>query len=152
MKGRYTGCPMNVYSTIPGYKYLASIPKLSKKARQRLKWFEYYYSHSQNARLTYRHFDISPQTFYRWKKRYDPKHLRQPTYLVELVETVLRLREEYPRWDKDKLVILLRREGFDCSASTVGRILHKLRERGVLREPMLNHILAVKRNRRSGFS
>jgi transposase InsO family protein len=58
------------------------------------------------------------------------------------VEAVLKLREEYPRWGKDKLVILLRREGFDCSTSTVGRILHKLKERGVLREPVPNHILA----------
>jgi len=156
---------MNVFSTIPGYRYLASIPKLSKKARQRLKWFEYYYSHGQNARLTCRHFDISPQTFYRWKKRYNPrhiesledrphrpKHLRQPTYSVELVEAVLRLREEYPRWGKDKLVILLHREGFDCSTSTVGRILRKLKDRGVLREPVPNHVSARKRQRQRPYA
>jgi putative transposase len=165
MKGRYNGCTMNVYSVIPWYRCLASIPKLSKKARQRLKWFEYYYSHDQNARLTCRHFDISPQTFYRWKKRYDPKHiesledlphrpkhLRKPTYSVELVEAVLRLREKYPRWGKDKIVILLRREEFDCSASTVGRILHKLKNRGVLREPVLNHISASKRQRQRPYA
>jgi hypothetical protein len=52
---------MNVYSTIPGYGRLANIPKLSKKARQRLKWFDYYNSHNHNARLTCRHLDISPQ-------------------------------------------------------------------------------------------
>ena len=51
---------------------------------------------------------------------------------------VLKLRETYPRWGKDKLVVLLHREGFDCSASVVGRILHKLKERGVLREPVSN--------------
>ena len=55
---------------------------------------------------------------------------------MELVEAVLKLREEYTRWGKDKLVVLLHREGFDCSASIVGRMLHKLKERGVLREPM----------------
>jgi hypothetical protein len=32
-----------------------------------------------------------------------PKHLRQLTYLVELIKAVLRLREEYPRWGKNKL-------------------------------------------------
>ena len=123
--------------------------ELSKKARQRLKWFDYYHSHAHNARLTCRHFDISPQTFYRWKKRYNPgrlesleershrpRHVRQPTYSVELVEAVLKLREEYPRWGKDKLVILLHREGLDCSASMVGRILHKLKKGGVLKEPV----------------
>jgi putative transposase len=57
---------------------------------------------------------------------------------------VLRLREEYPRWGKDKLVILLRREGFASSASTVGRILKRLKERGVLKELLPNHISARK--------
>jgi putative transposase len=71
---------------------------------------------------------------------------------VELVEAVLRLREEYPRWGKDKLVILLRREGFACSASTVGRILGKLKERGVLNEPLPNHISARKSQRQRPYA
>jgi len=74
-----------------------------------------------------------------------PRHVRQPTYSAELVNAVLGLREEYPQWGKDKLVILLRREGFNCSTSTVGRILHKLKERGVLQEPISHHISARKR-------
>jgi transposase InsO family protein len=148
-----------ISGVVPGASRLARLQvELSKKARQRLKWFDYYNSHNHNARLTRRHFDISPQTFYRWKRRYNlrhpasleershrPRHLRQPTYSVELVETVLRLREEYPRWGKDKLVVLLHREGFDCSASMVGRILRKLKQRGVLKEPVSNHISARKR-------
>ena len=52
--------------------------------------------------------------------------IRQPTYSVELVEAVLKLREGYTRWGKDKLVILLYRAGFDCSASMVGRMLPKI--------------------------
>ncbi|MCJ7576501.1 MAG: integrase core domain-containing protein [Dehalococcoidia bacterium] len=165
MKGRYNGCVMNVYCTMPGYKRLASLPKLSKKARQRLKWFDYYDSHNHNARLTSRYFGISPQAFYRWKRRYDPYHLerledrscrprmvRQPTYSAELVAAVERLRQEYPRWGKDKLVILLRRKGFACSASTVGRILKKLKERGVLNEPLPNHISARKSQRQRPYA
>jgi putative transposase len=35
-----------------------------------LKWFDYYNSHGHNGRLTCRYFGISPQTFYRWKKKY----------------------------------------------------------------------------------
>jgi transposase InsO family protein len=70
---------------------------------------------------------------------------------VELVEAVLRLREEYPRWDKDKLVILLRREGFASFASTVGRILKKLKERGVLKEPLPNHISTRKSQRQRPY-
>ena len=141
------------------------IADISKEAQRRVKWFDYYYSHGQNARLTCRHFDISAQTFYRWKNRYDPNHLesledrshrpvkvRQPTYSVELVEAVLKLREEYPRWGKNKLVVLLRGDGFDCSASMVGRILRRLKERGVLREPVTNHISARKRQRQRPYA
>jgi transposase InsO family protein len=137
----------------------------SKKARQRLKWFDYYKSRGYNARLTCRHFDISPQTFYRWKRRYNPRHLesledhshrprhlRQPTYSTELVEAVLRLREGYPRWGKDKLVVLLRGKGVSCSASTVGRIIGKLKERGVLREPVSNYVSARKRQRQRPYA
>ena len=58
---------------------------------------------------------------------------------------MLKLRETYPRWGKNKLVVLLHHEGFDCSASMVGRILHRLKERGVLKEPVSNHISARKR-------
>ena len=144
---------------VPGVSRLSGVGvELSKKARQRLKWFDYYYSHGRNGRLTCRHFDISPQTFYRWKRRYNPRHivsledgshrprhLRQPTYSAELVEAVLKLREGYPGWGKDKLVILLHREGLNCSASIVGRIWHKLKERGILKEPLPNHISARRR-------
>ena len=151
---------------ITGAPRLAGLKvELSKRARQRLKWFDYYNSHGHNARLTCRYFGISPQTFYRWKKRYNPKHLesledrshhpkhlRQPTYSVELVEAVLRLREEYPRWGKDKLVVLLREKGVSCSASTVGRIIHRLKERGILKEPVSNHISARKRQRQRPYA
>ena len=156
---------MNDYSTIPGTNRLASIPALSKKAKQRLKWFDYYQFHNRNARLTCRYFGISPQTFYRWKRRYDPRHtesledrshrprqVRQPTYSLELVDAVLKSREEYPRWGKDKLLILLHREGFTSSASTVGRILKKLKERGVLKEPLPNHISARKSQRQRPYA
>src|SRR4030042_5778336 len=109
MRGRYNGCAMSVYgSVIPGVRRLASIPVGLSQARQRLKWFDYYNSHGHNARLTCRYFGISPQTFYRWKKRYNPCHLesledrshrahrlRQPTAPPELVTAVLKLREEY---------------------------------------------------------
>ncbi len=106
-----------ISGVVPGVSRLARLQELSKKARQRLKWFDYYKSRAYNARLTCRHFDISPQTFYRWKRRYNPRHLEsledhshrprhlRQTYSTELVEAVLRLREGYPRWGKDKLVV-----------------------------------------------
>jgi putative transposase len=160
MKGMYNGCTMSTYGSIlPGARRMAGLGvELSKPARQRLKWFDYYDSHNHNARLTCRYFGISPQTFYRWKNRYDPyhlesledhssrpKHLRQPTWSIELVQAVLRLREQYPRWGKDKIVILLREQGWQISTSMVGRIIHQLKQRGMLQEPVRNRVSAHRR-------
>lgn len=132
--------------------------ELSAQARRRLKWMDYYQSHGHNARLTCRYFGISPQTFYRWRRRYDPgnlhtledrsrrpRQLRQPTWSPELAQAVQALREQYPCWGKDKLVVLLRRGGGQVSTSMVGRILRRLRERGVLQEPPRQRVSARKR-------
>ena len=63
-----------VSGVISGVSRLARLNhELSKEAKKRLQWFDYYYAHGQNARLTCWHFDISPQTFYRWKRSYDPR-------------------------------------------------------------------------------
>ena len=48
---------------------LARIPELSEQARRKLKGMDYYREHGHNARLTCRHLDVSPRTFYRWKAR-----------------------------------------------------------------------------------
>ncbi len=152
MRGRYNGCSMSVYGSIlPGAATIVRrLVELSREAKARLKWMDYYFSHGRNARLTCRHFGISPQTFYRWLRRYDPKNLktlesrssrpkrcRKPEYTWQLVEAVRKLRMEYPRWGKDKLVVLLRRQGYETSASTVGRILTRLKARGALVEPVI---------------
>lgn len=150
-----------VSGVLTGVSRIARVDvELSKEATRRLKWFDYYRSHGENGRLTCRHFDISPQTFYRWKRRYDgrqlkslesrshrPKRVRQPKYSVELVEAVVRLRERYPRWGKDKLWVLLKEQGHNTSASTVGRILSYARKRGILREPKPIYVSAGKRAR-----
>jgi len=157
MKGMYNCCTMSISgSVLPGARRVAGLGvELSKPARQRLKWFDYYESHNHNARLTCRYFGISPQTFYRWKHRYDPyhlesledhsrrpQHLRQPTWSIELVQAVLRLREQYPRWGKDKIVILLREQGWQISTSIVGRIIRQLKQRGMLQETVRNRVSA----------
>jgi putative transposase len=48
---------------------------------------------------------------------------------------VLRLRQRYPCWGKEKVAVVLRREGITLSVPMVGRILHHLRHSGQLREP-----------------
>jgi putative transposase len=108
----------------------------------------FYYFNGRNAARTCRHFAISRQTFYRWKRRFDrhdlttleahshrPRRVRQPTWSPPLAERVLALRQQFPHWGKDKLVVLLRKEKRTVSTSMVGRILTQLKRRGVLHEP-----------------
>lgn len=134
------------------------IADLSSEAYKRLKWFDYYEGVGRNARKTCRYFGITPDTFYRWKRRYrpddlrtleghsrQPKHVRQPTWTPEIAQAVLAIRERYPGWGKAKLAKLLEGQGISVSVSMVGRIIKKLKERGILREPVRNHISARKR-------
>ena len=148
-----------VNGNVPHARRLADTgAALTRAARVRLAWMDYYRSHGQNAALTCRHFGISRQTFYRWKRRYDPdrlasleargrrpRRLRQPTWGRELALAVLHVREQYPRWGKDKLAVVLRRAGWTVSTSMVGRILARLKARGVLREAPLVAIFTRKR-------
>jgi len=147
-----------ITARVPGATRLARLPELTKMARHRLKWFDYYRSRGHNAALTCRYFGISRQTFYRWKRRYDPRNLRtleershrprrlrRPTWSRELELAVLHLREQYPRWGKDKLVVLLRRRDWQVSTSMVGRILTRLKARCTLREPLRSGISTRKR-------
>jgi putative transposase len=132
----------------PGSGQLAGTGvELSREARVRLNWMDFY-RRSRNVARTCRHFGISRQTFYRWQRRYDPYDLttlearshrphrqRQPTWSFLLEEKVLTLRLQFPRWGKDKLAILLRRQQLPVSTSMVGRILIHLKRHGRLVEP-----------------
>ena len=51
-------------------------PTLSRPAKTRLGWFDYYARHGRKVSLTCRHFGISRETFYRWQRRYSPADLR----------------------------------------------------------------------------
>src|SRR3989337_674780 len=139
-KSRYNGCSMNIYGAmLPGAASLARLPVgLSKQARQRVKWFDYYHR-CQNISLTCRYYGISRKTFYKWKRRYlkyhlpslennsrRPRHLRQSKIPWEKVLLVRKLRTQYPYYSKYKLSVILKRDhGINLSASTVGRIIKK---------------------------
>jgi len=73
MGDTYNGVMRIKSSLVSGYTRLARLDRqMSRDAAKGLKWFDYYYSHGRNARITCRYFGISPQTFYRWKRRYSP--------------------------------------------------------------------------------
>jgi putative transposase len=122
--------------------------ELSRAAQTRLAWMDFHRG-TKNVALTCRHFGISRQTFYRWRKRYEPLDLtsleershrphrvRHATWSFLLAGKVLTLRLQFPRWGKDKLAVLLRRQGETVSTSMVGRILTRLKGSGQLVEPL----------------
>jgi len=133
-------------------------PDLSRIARARLGMLDWHRAHGENVSRTARHFGYSRPTLYRWLDRYDrsrlesledrssrPIHRRRPTWTLAELIAVRRLRERYPRWGKDKLVVLVRRDGIRLSVSMVGRILGRLRATGELREPIRRGISARRR-------
>lgn len=139
------------------YFFKHEIRELSNKEKDRLRaltlWKE-----TGELKLILRTFDLSRATVYRWQKRFNPQdlsslkersrrphRLRKPRWSTELIQAVQHLRETYPRWGKDKLVILLERKGFKASTSTVGRILSHLKKQGRLTEPKTQAIKARKR-------
>lgn len=153
---------MEVFSIAKGFY------RLSKHAPSELKQKEFdrlralrIYGETQDVRLVCQTFGISRATLYRWLKRFDPRDLislreqsrrprrvRRPLWSRELVRAVRELREQYPRWGKDKLVVLVRGQGHEASTSTVGRILGHLKHRGELKEPKRRVISAKRKSRR----
>lgn len=108
---------------------------------------------------------VSRATLYRWRKRLNekgpkgleeksrrPHRVRKPAWNAETVDRTLQLREQYPGWGKDKLVVLLKREGWTTSASTVGRIILSLKRRGLLHEPPKGLVKVKKRVRRRPYA
>jgi len=123
-------------------------PDLSRDARRRLAMLDWHRTHGANVSRTARHFGYSRPTVYRWLRRFERFHLetledhssaprrrRRPTWTLDQLAAVKAVRLAYPRWGKDKLVVLLRRQGIRLSSSMIGRILARLRRSGELHEP-----------------
>ncbi len=131
--------------------------ELSPQERDRLRaltlWAE-----TSDVQLAARTFGLSRATLSRWRQRFHsqdltslhnrsrrPHRVRQPTWSPELLQAVKTLREQYPRWGRDKLAIMLQQQGMVTSASTVGRILTDLKCRGLRVEPLGARISTKKR-------
>ena len=54
---------------------------LSRTAQTRLQWMLFYFFNGRNGVRTCRHFGISRQTFYRWRRRFDRHDLTTNNYL-----------------------------------------------------------------------
>jgi len=96
---------------------------------------------------------VPRSTLYRWEKGPQPQSrrphaLRKPQWTRELAQAVAAARADNPMWGKRKIAVLMRREGFQTSASTVGRILASLVARGaIVPVPVLRRRPAARRFR-----
>lgn len=135
-------------------------PELSRDARRRLAMLDWHRAQGANVSRTARHFGYSRPTVYRWLGRFErdrletledrssaPRRRRRATWTIEQLGAVREIRLQYPRWGKDKLRVLLRRQGITLSVSMIGRILARLRRSGELREPAARRRMSVRGRR-----
>jgi putative transposase len=154
---------MRVFSIAKGFHRLWKLQTtdLGQKELDRLRAIRIFRD-TADVKLTCETFGISRATLYRWIGRFDPKdlnslreqsrrpkRLRKPKWSFELLMEVRRLRRQYPRWGKDKLVVLLRSQGWKTSTSTVGRIIDHLKRRGDIVEPKIRSISSRRRQKRT---
>lgn len=133
---------MHINHDLEGFYYMVSYLKkydnLSKTARQRLKWFDYY-RQCNNISQTCRYFGISRKTFYKWSKKYDPSNLytledescapkcpRKPEITSIEEQRIIHLRKKYICYSKIKLAIIYERQ-YDqvISSWKIQRIIQK---------------------------
>lgn len=122
------------------HNHLDRITGLSPEALRRLAWFDFYVGHNHNARLTCRHFGISPDTFYLWKRRFIPKYLktleddkrtRRPKRLrtmttpYEIIQQVIGIRRDDPEKSKYEIAEELRRQRIILGTSTIQKIINR---------------------------
>ncbi|MCL4382979.1 MAG: DDE-type integrase/transposase/recombinase [Patescibacteria group bacterium] len=130
MKLRYLW-PKGLYS---------QIHLLSKEGKRRLEWRDWYLTHGTNARAVCRYFSLSPDTFYRWKKRFRsfslkslednhktrrPKHLREMITPLWLIDKVISIRRNDPEKSKYEIKEELKREKIKLGSSTIQKILNR---------------------------
>jgi len=145
------GCPTRIVTRIPRQRELAKHGpvELSEKAKHRLEVLDWYFKKSARfslsgvpeVKLTCRHFGMHRSQFYRWLKRYNPKHLaslepsstapkrkRQPEYSRALVEKVRAIRKEDQSYSGKKIRPILLREMAEAevpSTATLGRLISR---------------------------
>ena len=134
-----TGTQTRIGTVVPKLGSIKFTRTLSKQARVRLSWIDYYLSHNNNVALTCRHFGIARSCFNKWLKRFNangltglegrsnrPVHTRKPLVPTNVIDIIRMLRKANPEFSKYKLSIILKRDyGYSVSASSIGRIISR---------------------------
>ncbi len=156
---------MQVVGILPRAVYELPRTTLHREAEERVRWVRCWQTLRQQgltSSAAAETLGLPRSTLYRWQRKLSeegavglrtksrrPHKVRGPTWSAELSQAVLELREQYPRWGKDKLGVLLRRQGWKVSTSMTGRILTSLKASGILKEPPRYGVPAAPRRVRS---
>lgn len=113
---------------------------LSNTALKRLAWFDYYHTHGKNISLTCRHFGISRDTFYLWKKKFNPNnlhslednkqtrtphHLREMTTPFRILKRIYDIRLADLEKSKYEIHAELLREGISVCHDTIQKVINR---------------------------
>jgi transposase InsO family protein len=154
---------LGLHRYIEGMTITRIMPKLpilvdlSKEAKQRLKWMDYY-AKCRNVSQTCRYYGISRKTFHKWHALYRPHdltalvdrsrrpdHVRRWEVTREEERRVLSLRTRHIRYGKMKLrVIYLRTYGEPISSWKIQRVIQK---HGLYYHPVKNARTQAKRHK-----
>lgn len=150
---RYIGS-MNIQYVLPE---IPIVPELSKQAKQRLKWMDYYHQ-GYTVAQTCRYFGIVPKTFHKWRNRYNPYNLvtledlpkcPKQTRCWEITREeerrILALRTRYIRYGKMKLQVIYQTIYSErISSWKIQRVIEK---HGLYFHPKKNKLTQAKRAR-----
>lgn len=129
---------MRAFKIVPVVKVKSY--KLSKEALKRLEWMDWYSSHSKNARATCRHFGISPDTFYLWKRKFNkydlttlefntklrtPHKLREMTTDPRILKRIYQIRLSDLELSKYETYEQLKREGIKSSHKVIQKVINR---------------------------
>lgn len=132
---------MRAFKQFPTIQVATS--NLSKDAQKRLLWFDYYFSHNNNASLTCRYFGISRDTFYLWKNRFNPRYLqslefdtktrrphkvRETTMSASVKKRIYDIRLKDLEKSKYEIQEELKREGIFSGQSAIQNFINKHKE------------------------
>lgn len=129
---------MRAFKLFPALQVATS--NLSNDAKKRLLWFDYYFSHNQNASLTCRYFGISRDTFYLWKRRFNPRYLqslefdtktrrpnriREMTTPQEVQRRIYAIRKDDPEKSKYEIQAELKDQGISVGQSAIQKVINR---------------------------
>jgi len=121
---------------------------ITEKAKERARILSFWEKHGEAA--TKEAFSVSRRTLFRWQKKLrerggkleglnagktTPNRRRKRIAPAGIEERIISFRGAHPRLGKDKLHAILKRNGYEGSVSTVGRILADLGKKGKLPSP-----------------